>query len=84
MELAVLGGAGGIGSAVVLDLLANSDARVRIVDVREDAAKEFAQGLGNRVRVTVADAGRPRTLVRALEGASACVNCICHTTTSSG
>jgi saccharopine dehydrogenase-like NADP-dependent oxidoreductase len=76
MEIAVLGGAGGIGSAVVLDLLASSDARVRIVDIREEEAKEFAEGLGNRVKVAVADAGRPRTLVRALEGASACVNCI--------
>ncbi len=76
MEIAVLGGAGGIGRALVRDLLEHSDVRVRIVDANKLAARKFADGLGDRVRVAVADAARPRTLLRALDGVQAAVSCI--------
>lgn len=76
MEIAVLGGAGGIGRAVIKDLLANSDVRVRIVDQRKQVARKLADSLGDRASVAVADASRPRTLLRALDGVQAAVNCV--------
>jgi saccharopine dehydrogenase-like NADP-dependent oxidoreductase len=76
MEIAVLGGAGGIGRAVVEDLLAQSDTRVRIVDLRQEAAERLAAELGPRVSSAPADASRPRSLARALRGVTAAVNCI--------
>jgi len=76
MEIAVLGGAGGIGRAVVADLLTNSDLSVRIVDSRQDAGRRLADRLGDRVRFSLADAGRPKTIVRAVEGVRTAINCI--------
>ena len=76
MEIAVLGGAGGIGRTVVADLLKESDSKVRIVDKDERRAEALAQKLGPRVWAKSADAGRPRTLARALRGVDAAVNCI--------
>ncbi len=76
MEIAVLGGAGGVGRTLVADLLKESDCKIRIVDIRERSAKQLAQKMGPRVSVKGADASRPRTLARALKGVSAAVNCI--------
>ncbi len=76
MEIAVLGGAGGVGRTLVTDLLKESDCRIRIIDRRERAAREFARDKGPRVTVKRADASRPRTLSRALKGVDAAVNCI--------
>ncbi len=76
MEIAVLGGAGGIGRALIKDLLANSDVRIRIVDQRKAVARKLAQSLGDRVSVAMADASRPRTLLKALDGVQAAVNCV--------
>jgi saccharopine dehydrogenase-like NADP-dependent oxidoreductase len=76
MEIAVLGGAGGIGRAVCEDLLKHSDVRVRIVDRRKEAAARLAEAFGPRATAVGADAGRQRTLTRALKGVAAAVNCI--------
>jgi len=76
MRIIVLGGCGDMGSYVVRDLIAHSDAQVTIADNREDAAEDFADQLGERVEACFVDAESQESLVEALEGADAAVGCI--------
>lgn len=76
MLIAVLGGAGEIGSTVVDHLLQRSDAQVRIADAREEAGRRLASRLGPRVSFHAMDAGRARTVMGAVEGCAVAVNCI--------
>jgi len=76
MRVAVLGGAGEIGRTVVEHLLRRSDASVVLADVREDKGLELAGRLGPRVEFRAMDAGRARTVLRAVEGCSVAINCI--------
>lgn len=76
MRIAVLGGAGEIGSSVVDHLLKRSDVSVVVADVREDTGRRLAARLGPRVDFHPMDAGRARTVVRAVEGCQVAINCI--------
>ncbi|MFH2007269.1 MAG: saccharopine dehydrogenase NADP-binding domain-containing protein [bacterium] len=76
MRIAVLGGAGEIGRAVVDHLLERSDASVVVADVREEAGHRLAKRLGPRVSFHAMDAGRARTVLRAVEGCAVAINCI--------
>jgi saccharopine dehydrogenase-like NADP-dependent oxidoreductase len=72
MNIVVLGGCGDMGSAVVRELLAHSEATVTIADYRLQRAEE----LGERVRAAFVDANDPVSLLSVLEGADAAVGCI--------
>ncbi len=76
MKIVVLGGCGDMGSHVVRDLIAFSDARVIIADYRLERAQQFATELGARAQAVFVDAEDPEMLVRVLEGADAAVGCI--------
>src|SRR5215468_466140 len=73
--VAVLGGAGAMGRAVVYDLaLAGHSAR--ILDRDRAAARRVARRYGNAAcSVQEADAADPAALARALAGAGVLVNC---------
>ncbi len=76
MRIAVLGGAGEIGRHVVEHLLERSDASVVIADVREDSGQSLAKRLGPRASFHLMDAGRARTVIRAVERCAVAINCI--------
>jgi len=76
MNIVVLGGCGDMGSAVVRELLAHSEATVTIADYRLQRAEEMAAELGERARAAFVDANDPASLLSALEGADAAVGCI--------
>lgn len=76
MRIAVLGGAGEIGRAVVTHLLARSDVSLVVADVREDVGRALVRELGDRVTFQPIDAGRARTVWRALSGCQVAINCI--------
>lgn len=76
MRIAVLGGAGEIGSYVVKHLLDRSDASVIIADVREETGYRLAKRLGPRTSFLLMDAGRARTVIRAVDGCAVAINCI--------
>ncbi len=76
MRIVVLGGCGDMGSHVVRDLMAHSDAHVVIADYRFQKAQAFAAELGDRAEAAFVDAEDPASLARVLEGADAAVGCI--------
>lgn len=76
MKIVVLGGCGDMGSYVVRDLIAFSDAEVVIADYRLERAQQMATELGDRARAAFVDAEDADMLVRVLEGADAAVGCI--------
>jgi lysine 6-dehydrogenase len=76
MRIAVLGGAGEIGRAVVTHLLSQSDVSIVIADVREESGRALARELGGRVSFHPVDAGRARTIWRALASCQVAINCI--------
>lgn len=76
MRIAVLGGAGEIGRYVVEHLLQRSDVSVVIADVREESGYRLAQRLGPRASFHLMDAGRARTVIRAVESSAVAINCI--------
>lgn len=76
MKIVVLGGCGDMGSHVVRDLMAYSDAHVVIADYRLEKAREFAAQLGERAEAAFVDAEDPASLAQVLEGADAAVGCI--------
>lgn len=76
MRIVVLGGCGDMGSFVVRDLMAHSDAHVTIADYRRGAAEHLADGLGDRANAAFVDADDPESLVEALAGADGAVGCI--------
>jgi lysine 6-dehydrogenase len=76
MRIVVLGGCGDMGSYVVRDLIAFSDAEVVIADYRLERAQQMAAELGDRARGVFVDAEDADMLVRVLEGADAAVGCI--------
>jgi saccharopine dehydrogenase (NAD+, L-lysine-forming) len=72
--VAVLGGAGAMGRAVVFDLTA-SDHPVLLLDADLDAARRIARRYGHgRARADVADAREPAGLAARLAGAAVLVN----------
>jgi lysine 6-dehydrogenase len=72
--VAVLGGAGAMGRAVVHDL-ARSGLRVRLLDRDLDAARRVARRYGHgRAEPGAADAGDPEALSEAILGAAVVVN----------
>ena len=76
MNIVVLGGCGDMGSHVVRELLAHSEATVTIADYRLERAKELASELGERARAAFVDANDEFSLLSVLEGADAAVGCI--------
>ncbi len=76
MRISVLGGAGEIGRHVVEHLLERSDVSVIVADVREESGARLAQKLGPRVSFHQMDAGRARTVIRAVERSAVAINCI--------
>ncbi len=73
--VAVLGGAGAMGRAVVYDL-ARQGRRVLVLDTDLGAARRIARRYGaHRARAAAADASDPGRLARALRGAVVLVNC---------
>ncbi len=76
MRIAVLGGAGEIGRRVVEHLLERSDVSVIIADLREDEGRRLVKRLGQRTSFQQIDAGRARTVIRAVERCAVAVNCI--------
>lgn len=76
MHIVVLGGCGDMGSYVVRDLMAYSDAQVTVVDYRLDEARRFADELGTRADAAFVDAEDQSALVAAMKGADAAVGCI--------
>ncbi len=76
MRIVVLGGCGDMGSHVVRDLIAHSDARITLADYRLDAAERFAGELGDRANAVFVDAEEQASLIEAMEGADAAVGCI--------
>jgi len=76
MRIAVLGGAGEIGRYVVEHLLERSDSSVVIADLREDSGNRLAKRLGPRASFQLVDAGRARTVIRAVERCAVAINCI--------
>ncbi len=76
MKIVVLGGCGDMGSHVVRDLIAFSDAQVVIADYRLERAQKFAAELGPRAQAVFVDAEDPEMLVQVLQGADVAVGCI--------
>lgn len=76
MQVAVLGGAGEIGRTVVEHLLRRSDASIVLADLQQERGKELASRMGSRVSFALMDAGRARTVFRAVEGCAVAINCI--------
>lgn len=76
MKIVVLGGCGDMGSHVVRDLIAFSEAEVVIADYRLERARQFAAELGPRAQAVFVDAEDPQMLVQVLQGADAAVGCI--------
>lgn len=76
MNIVVLGGCGDMGSAVVKDLLAHSDATITIADYRFKRAEEMAEELGTRAVAAFVDANDPASLRSVLNGADVAVGCI--------
>lgn len=76
MKIVVLGGCGDMGSFVVRDIMAHSDAEVVIADYRLDAAKKLAEELGPRASARFVDATKEDSLVEVMRGADAAVGCI--------
>jgi len=76
MKIVVLGGCGDMGSYVVRDLLAHSQAEVTIADYRVERAKAFAAELGPRAEGVFVDAEDPESLQQVLQGADVAVGCI--------
>jgi saccharopine dehydrogenase-like NADP-dependent oxidoreductase len=76
MQIAVLGGAGEIGRRVVEHLLERSDTSVIVADLREDSGRELVKRLGPRASFQQIDAGRARTVIRAVERCAVAINCI--------
>ncbi|MBM4466370.1 MAG: saccharopine dehydrogenase [Chloroflexi bacterium] len=76
MNVVVLGGCGDMGSAVVRELLAHSEATVTIADYRVQQAEEMAGELGERAGAAFVDANDPASLRSVLKGADAAVGCI--------
>ncbi len=73
--MAVLGGAGAMGRAVVYDL-SRAGHPVRILEADRAAAERVARRYGGaRCEVDTADAARPAALARKLDGAAAVVHC---------
>ena len=56
MNIVVLGGCGDMGSHVVRELLAHSEAAITIADYRLERGKELANELGERARAAFVDA----------------------------
>jgi saccharopine dehydrogenase-like NADP-dependent oxidoreductase len=65
-----------MGSYVVRDLMAHSDAQVTVADCRLGAAERFADQLGDRAEAIFVDAEDVGSLVEAMEGADTAVGCI--------
>jgi saccharopine dehydrogenase-like NADP-dependent oxidoreductase len=76
MHIVVLGGCGDMGSYVVRDLVACSDAQVTIADYRLDVAERLADELGERAAARFVDAEDVHSLIEAMESADAAVGCI--------
>jgi saccharopine dehydrogenase-like NADP-dependent oxidoreductase len=76
MKIVVLGGCGDMGSYVVRDLAANSDANVVIADYRLPKAQKLAAELGGRASAAFVDANDEASLAGVLQGADAAVGCI--------
>ena len=73
--IVVLGGYGRLGRACVLELAAQTNAPLRIAGRNAQRAESLALSRGERATQCYADAGDPRVLLRALEGAAAVVAC---------
>jgi saccharopine dehydrogenase-like NADP-dependent oxidoreductase len=77
--VAVLGGAGAMGRAVVYDL-ARAGHPVRILEPERAAAERVARRYGGaRCEVDTADAAHPAALARKLQGAAVVVHCAPYT-----
>jgi lysine 6-dehydrogenase len=77
--VAVLGGAGAMGRAVVYEL-ARAGHPVRILETERAAAERVARRYGGaRCEVDTADAAHPAALARKLRGAAAVVHCAPYT-----
>lgn len=76
MKIVVLGGCGDMGSHVVRDLVAFSDAQVVIADYRLERAQQLAAELGPRAQAVFVDAEEPEMLAGVLQGADAAAGCI--------
>jgi len=75
LEVAVLGGAGAMGRAVVFDL-ARQRRHVRLIDADGARARAVARRYGaRRTQVVVASATHPRALAASLGGAGVLVHC---------
>ena len=76
----VLGGAGTIGKIVVHDLFeSHKDNRIVIADYRESAALSLAESFNNpRVTARFLDANVLGSLIDALSGQNAVINCLQH------
>ncbi|MBM3134978.1 MAG: saccharopine dehydrogenase [Chloroflexi bacterium] len=76
MKIVVLGGCGDMGSYVVRDLVAHSDAAVVIADYRLPQAQKLAAELGGRTSAAFVDANKENSLLSVLQSADAAVGCI--------
>jgi len=73
-EVAVLGGAGEMGSVSVQDLVERTEHEVVVADVNTAACEALARSLPRSVRIVRADVEDDRSLGGALEGADVVVN----------
>jgi len=75
VKIVVFGGCGDMGSYVVRDLVAHSEAEIIIADYRLAAAKKLAEKL-DRAKAVFVDATKQESLLDVLAGADAAVGCI--------
>ncbi|MEW6276879.1 MAG: saccharopine dehydrogenase NADP-binding domain-containing protein [Bacillota bacterium] len=75
-EVVVLGGAGHMGGRVVNELAESGEVRVRIADFNLEKAREMASRYGERAAARFVDANQRESLLSALQGAVAVVNCV--------
>ena len=75
-NIVVLGGAGDMGSRVVKELQKSGQVHVTVADFRVDRAQKLAQELGGDITVKFVDANLRESLLDALSGAFATINCI--------
>ncbi len=75
-NIVVLGGAGDMGGRVVRELHKSGQVQVTVADFRVDRAQKLAQELGGDIAVKFVDANLRESLLEALAGAFATVNCI--------
>jgi hypothetical protein len=73
--IAVLGGYGALGGAVVAELLRTTVLGIVIAGRNEQQARRVALALGERTRGAYADASDPRTLPDLLDGAALAISC---------